>query len=515
MPTENRQTKNKILLVTTCVEGISINTVSKEDKEGMRTTDDNSHYPLGLAYLHSVLEKNGNEVQTLFLNNHSDEYCYTKIQETLENFSPDVVAFQMLTQNRISTYRMIESIHKKDNHIHQVIGGIHATLMYEQIIEKYPYVIAVLGEGEATFPRLIEELSKKTPDFLSIDGIAFNREGKIITTRQRQLIKNLDEIPFPKHEIFFTKNRKAGSIMTTRGCPFNCSFCCLHSTSRRQVRMRSINNIIEEVEWMIQKFPQMTDIWIHDDTFFIDNQRVIDFCDTIIKRQIKINFICNGRFKPVSQEMVYKLEQANFTKVIFGLESGDNTILNKCHKGINQKDVINTYRLFAKTKINVYSHLIIGLPGETIETITETANFIKKLQKIKYVPNYHAALVTIFPGTEIYEIAKTAKFIDDSYWLTDKLTPIFAVENSHEQLIAFQEILLNNISQITALSTWSGFKAQFNLLPEHLKYLLTNKSGLKNFFFRLIKFITPLKFYIYLRKIYHFFKKLRLNSKVS
>lgn len=498
----NKNTK-KILLISTSAEK---NPLININRELIPATADGVHYPLGLAYLYSVLEKTGHEIQLLFLTKHDEEDCYNKIKDALEKFSPEIVGFQMLTFNRVSAYRMIEYIHEKYPHIHQIIGGIHVAAMYQQIIEKYPYVVAVLAEGEAVLPELISELAKLNPNLNSVDGIAFSENGTVTETKQRKLIENLDDIPFPKHELFFKGKRKLGSIITTRGCPFNCSFCCLNSVSRNRVRMRTVNNIIKEIEWMIDKFPQMDTIWIQDDTFFVDNQRVIDFCDEIIKRDIKINFACNGRMKPISEEMVKKLERANFKRIFLGLESGDNRILKKCHKGITQEDAINAYKLFAKTKINIYSHLIVGLSGENIDTIMETANFMKKLQKIKYVPNYYPYLLIVFPGTEIYEIAKAAGSIDDDYWLSDKPAPFFTTENSYEQLLYFQEILLYNVSLIRALFTRAGFKAQFSIIPCHLKYIFNNRKDAKFFFIGAAKFILPAEIYNYFKKVYYSFK---------
>jgi len=493
----------KILLLYTSGEK---DAPSKIEKEILQASEDTGHYPLGLAYLYSVLEKEGYEIGLLSLVNNEEQDCYNKIKKILESFSPDIVCFQMLTFNRVSTFRMMEYIHINYPHINQIIGGVHATIMHRQIIEKYPYVIAVLAEGELTIVNLIRELTKPDQNLHSVDGISFSKNGVVTTTKDRELIHDLDEIPFPKHEIFFKGERTCGGILTTRGCPSRCSFCCLKSISRGRVRMRSVDNIIKEVEWLIQNFPKLTDIFIHDDTFFIDNQRVISFCNEVIKRNIKINFSCNARIKPVSEKMVEKLEQANFKRVYFGIESGDNGILEKCRKGITQDDIIRTFKLFAKTKMHVASFLILGLPGENIDTITETANFMKKLQKIKYSPDCdQMGMLKIFPGTEVYEIAKAANFIDDSYWLTDKPIPIFTLENSYDQLVQFEKIFLYHLSPVMALCTWKGFIAQLDMIPYHLKYIFSSIANIKNFSIRVTKFILPAKIYNPLKKSWKLF----------
>lgn len=497
---------SKILLITSSFENISLITASENKKEGEKTRDD-SHYPLGLAYLHSYLEKK-NQVMTLFLNNRNFQTCFNETIKAIDNFQPDIIGFQIITTNRNSTYSLIKFIHKNYPEIRQLIGGIHATLMYEQLLKKFPFLIAVIGEGEITFDELAKELASSGSNLKKIDGIAYVLNGSVVKTNQRKLIENLDELPFPKHELFFDEDRTAGCLVTARGCPFNCSFCCLDVLSQRRVRMRSVKNIIEEVELMINKFPRMKGIWIHDDTFFIDNRRVIEFCDEIIKRKIKISFTCSGRMKPLSQEMVYKLEQANFKKVLLGLESGDESILKKCHKMITQVDAINAFKMFAKSKISLTAFLIVGLPGETFETIKETAKFVQKLQKIKYIYYEDCAILTIYPGTEICDLAKKAQVINDDFWLTDQPTPLFTLENNQEQLFRFKEILLNSIA-LPRLFTPAGFVAQFTMLPYIIKYIFSNKNNFKRISFLILKRILPKKSFNLLLAASQKFKILR------
>lgn len=498
--------KNKVLLVSSNMEEVITGSLNKYDKVGMKT-DDSTGYPLGLLYLHSNLEYHGYETETLFLNNNSYDYALKKIEENLENFLPEFIGFQVLTQNRISTFNLIEFIKKKYQNIKIILGGIHATVMYEQILKKFPYVTIILGEGEITLIELIKNLKNNPNNLSGVNGIAYFDET-VKLTPPRPLIENLDELPFPKHEIFLNSGVKCGIVLTARGCPFACSFCCLDNISKRRVRKRSIAKVIEEIEMMIQKFPKMTNLWIQDDTFFMDIPRVIEFCDEIIKRKIKLNIICSARFKPISEELIDKIEKANFKKIFFGLESGDNEILKKCHKGINQDDILTAIKLFKNRNISIYAHLIVGLPGETLESVKTTAKFVQKLLRIKYI-NYHTVYsLTVYPGTEVYQIAKSKKMIDDDFWLSDNNTPIYTAEHTLEELNNFKEILLDNISGVRALLTWRGFIKQFRIIPVHLRFYLSSKTN----FFNLVYYFLRIRFsdnqFNRLKKIKSFINKI-------
>jgi len=423
------------------------------------------------------LESKNNKVKSLFLNHWSEESCLKEIIRNIEEFSPSIIGFQVLTSTRVSVYHAIDYIHKNYPKIKILLGGIHATVMHEQLIKKYPFAIAILGEGERTMQELTEEMFKEKPNLKKIDGIAFFEKGKPTRTKRRELIRDLDSLPFPNHEQYFkNKKRISACVLTSRGCPNACSFCCLNPENKRMVRFRSVKNVVDEIEYISNKFPSITDIFIFDDTFLLNNKRVIEICDEIIKRGIKKKFTCTARMKPISQEMVYKLEEAGFKDILLGLESGDNGILEKCHKGINQDDVIKAFKLFSKTSLNPKTFLIIGLPGENINTIKETARFVKKIQKIRYFshPNKFNFL-TIYPGAEVYEIAKQKGFINDDYWLSEKETPIYTAENSYKELQRFEEILANNLSY-HKLKTIKGFLAQIDMIPYIINYAFRKRK---------------------------------------
>ncbi len=462
-----------ILLISSSFEE---NTEPKySDMAWVRTKNYQSHYPMGVAYLHAYMEKQGHAMRMLFLNTHSYEACYAEVEKAIAERSPDILGLQILTQNRTSSFHIIESTHAKHPNVRIVIGGIHTTAMYKQILQKYPYLIAVLGEGELTFDELANAL-KQGKSIEAIEGIAYVADGQVKVTRPRALIENLDTLPFPKHELFFGPERKHSCILTTRGCPFRCSFCALEQISRRVHRKRSVDSVIAEIEHLHQTYPEMTTVWFHDDTLFMDNERVINLCDEIVKHGLnKLQYICSARIKPVSAEMVSKLVEANFVKVLFGLESGTDEILRRCHKNITQQDVVETFKLFAKTDIEVITFLIVGLAGETWETNQTTANFIKRLQRIKY--NYFSdiGVLMVYPGTEICRFAIEGGQITDDYWLTDKPVPFYTIEHSEAELFAMKKVLLDHIA-LKRIWTLDGFTHQWDMLPYTIPFAFSQRD---------------------------------------
>jgi radical SAM superfamily enzyme YgiQ (UPF0313 family) len=434
------------------------------------TSDDISHYPIGIAYLHSFLESKGHIVKTEWLNNVCESDCNTRLYTTISEFNPEVIGFNTLTANRTSTFKMINNISTSHPNILIVMGGIHATIMYQQILKKHPNVIIIRGEGEITFNELIN-----TDKLDTVDGIAYSKNKEIVKTADRDLIEILDILPFPKHDIFFKNNRKFACILTSRGCPNTCSFCCLNPTAKRKVRYRTVQNVMSEIEYLVNTYPNIEQIWIHDDSFFLDNIRAIEICDEIIKRKLKVSFVCSGRFKPITQELIRKLDDANFKMVLLGLESGNNDILKSCHKGITKDDVRKVTTMFKNAKMEICMFLITGLPGETEQTVNETYMFIQELQRIKYMYYHDIGILTVYPGTEVYDLMKQNNLITDDYWMTDLPTPCYTVDNTKNTLMLFKTHTLNHIS-LDKFMTIDGFKSQWTMLPHIITYVLKYKQ---------------------------------------
>jgi len=455
----------KVLLVT-------VTSVLPEEKFIKVSVDGEGGYPIGVPYIQSYLKSKNHEVEYIDLILFPYHENARILLDKINSFQPDVIGFSVLTGNHINTFNLMEIVHNKYPKIRIVVGGIHATILYEQIITKFQYAIVVIGEGEITFSELLEERPLS-----SIDGIAYFSNEQVIKTKNRELIYNLDILPFPEHARI-TSEHKMANMLTSRGCPQSCSFCALNPNAKRIRRVRSAKNVVDEVEYIIKKYPNINLIYFMDDALLVDSKRVIEICNEIIKRNLNhISYQCQARVKPFNKEVVPYLEKANFRDIYFGLETANESMLKRCHKSITQQDVTDVVTAMKDSKIKITLFLIIGLPGETLDTIKETASFIQKMQKIKYIMYFNGQppLLSVFAGTEVYEIMKVNKKIDDNYWPINNMTPSFTAEHSIDELNKLKEELCNRISFMPL--SLNRLIHQYHMIPYVIKYTLRYYSS--------------------------------------
>lgn len=403
--------RNKVFLVCTPTDVAEKMSVSQK-----------KIYNLGLGYLGAVLEQRGHEVK-LF-----DFFC-TPLrmvkEEFIKNFieqKPDVVGFSIWTNNRVTSFKLIRILKKIRPDVKIITGGVHCSTLYEQILNNYPVDAVCIGEGESTINQLVENISNKGK-LQDIKSIAFIKDGRVIKTADAPPIFDLDSLPFPKHESFLTPESKIAYISTSRGCVGRCIFCsaAAYWCSWRQ---RSAKNIIEEIMYIKNRFPNIEHIFFTDDAFTLDNKRVMDLCQKLIENKFKITWNCATRVHPISLEMLKYMQKAGCTSISLGIESGSEKILKSIKKNITKEQIIKAFELAKQAKLEVYAFMIVGLPSESDETINETIELLKKIDHA--VPA--ASILELYPNTEIYEIAKQNGFIDDSYWLTDKKIPLYTYE---------------------------------------------------------------------------------------
>ena len=392
-----------------------------------------SMYPNGLCSLASVLEKNNYEVDLLDLTFSKWENIKENIKKKILEMEPDIMGISILSNSRVSALRLTTFVKEINPKIKIIAGGVHTTCLYEQVLNNYPIDFAVIGEGELTILELLKAINGKKPlnFFKKIKGIAFKHGGKIIKTEPRERIKDLDSLPFQKHEFFrkvIEKNNFV-QIMSSRGCPFSCSFCPSSVHWGRCMIQRSAENVFKELKYVLNKFPKVNRVLFLDDEFICDNQRVINLCKMIIDDKLDITWHCLGRVSSINEELISWMKRAGCREILFGIESGSQRILDNIGKKVRIEQIINSVELCKKYQINIGYLTIIGLPGENSASVNESIRLAKKLRVIS-----EPAILIVYPGTEVYRLAKEKGLLTDEYWLSEGLCPLYTAEHSKLRL---------------------------------------------------------------------------------
>ena len=365
------------------------------------------HNPLiGLAYIAAVLEKNGCEVTVVDcppLN-----MTYEGLKREIVRLEPDIVGITSVTVTFSSALQATRVIKESYPQAITVLGGPHVTVTDEKTIRENPETdIVVRGEGEQTMLELVDLRSKSNLKNLDeVAGITFRKNGHIIRTQDRPFIQNLDELPFPAYKFFpLSKYRRFGRlilpIITSRGCSFRCSFCRAPLMAGNRFRARSPGNVVDELVWLrdVHKPDAFT---FHDETFTHNKKRVFEICEEMKNRNIGLPWDCSTRVDQVSEEVLAKMRDANCQFVSFGVESGSQKILNVMRKGVTVEQNERAIKWAKEVGLSVSISIIVGYPGETMDTLEQTLDFIRRTQP----DDVYMSLATPCPGIELYDLVK-------------------------------------------------------------------------------------------------------------
>ncbi|MFH1228888.1 MAG: radical SAM protein [Candidatus Aenigmatarchaeota archaeon] len=362
--------------------------------------------PLNLAYLASAVQQDGHEVKCLDLRIEPGMNVKEQIKDC------DIVGISSCTPSIKEAWKVAEIAKGCGKTV--ILGGPHPTAMPDESLGKDCVDIVVRNEGEETLREICKGVSLS-----KISGISFRKDGKIVNNPTRPYIEDLDSLPFPARKLFdltryhssFHKKKIMGDIMTSRGCPYNCNFC-FKAIFGRDYRMRSARNVVAEWKEMIGM--GIEEIGIVDDNFNIDKKRTIDICSMIIEQNLKVEWGCTGgiRVDTASKESFDAMRKAGCYRVAFGVESGDQDILNKvvC-KGITLDQVRSAVKLAKEAGFETTLFFVMGNITETEKTMQKTIDFAKELD-----PDFvQFTIATPYPGSQLYEtVKKEGKlFVDD------------------------------------------------------------------------------------------------------
>lgn len=367
--------------------------------------------PLGLCYIAGVLEKEGFEVQILDL--LVSRFSLKKIVDKMKEFKPDIAGTGPITINYLTALRAMKVCKKFG--ATTIMGGCHVSFYDREALQEAPYLdIVARGEGEYTLLDIV-----KGRDLKDVDGVTYRENGEIIRNPPRKPIEDLDELPFPaKHLLPLSKYRayKTGcAMMTGRGCPYNCTFCVGGKMVGRKPRFRNIKLCIDELEEIV--FDYGFDLVnVVDDLLTFKIRRVFEFCDEIINRGIKVKWTAFARVDTVTKELLSKMKEAGCIFILYGVESGNQRVLDLTKKKLTLEKIRKGISLSNEVGITTLSSFILGLPGETEETVRESLKFGKSLGNW-----YGFHILTPYPGTEIREKAEELglKILHDNWYRYD------------------------------------------------------------------------------------------------
>lgn len=368
------------------------------------------HPPLGLGYLASFIREKGHVVKifdgTLKNAGPSD------FENEVKLFNPEVVGVSVLSRGYEKVREIIKLVRKVNKRAIVVIGGTQLTAAPKEVLSDLKGNFGVIGEGEITFSELLAFLNKEGGDIKKVEGIVFrDKSGHQVITAPRKLIENLDSLPFPAWDLMPPSQYRivpilepaqafpVAPIMTSRGCPFNCSFCASNITWGKRIRFRSPENVMREIILLKEQFG-VKELHFADDNFTMDIKRAEKICALMISSKINLPWQCpNGvRIDRLTQGLLDKMKKAGCYSVGLGIESGSQKILNKAEKNLDLKIVPEVLKRLKNSNIESYGFFILGLPGETKDTIRETINFA-------LTNNFDRAWFNIFtpyPGSKVF-----------------------------------------------------------------------------------------------------------------
>ena len=370
-----------------------------------RPHGDNSLFrfpPLGLGYIASFLKQSGFSVDIIDCTFISQEEAVKRIVAS----KPKIIGIQSMFSMREKSLEMARLLRKECGLL--VVGGALPTVNPEAFLKEFDVVIS--GEGEQTMLELVKAFENGV-NFSQVSGIVYKdtKSGEIIRTIERERIKNLDAIPFPFREQYDNLSYKRyylekfgytiTTIITSRGCPYNCDFCS-KPIFGNLIRNRGVVNLVDEIEEVISLGYER--VWFADDCFTLDKKRLIKVCDEITNRHLKIGWECLSRVDMLDSELVRRMKQAGCLRIFFGIESGNDSILAEMKKNATAKKAEEAVRLCNAENVKVGAFFILGYPGENDETLLNTVKFASSLQ-LDYLS---FTLPYPIPGTPLFERLK-------------------------------------------------------------------------------------------------------------
>jgi len=366
-----------------------------------------SRPPLGAGYLSQALQDAGIEHDVIDMKlGHSESDVLKKIKD----HQYDCVGISVYTVGHKKLFRFLEAIKKRYSQIKTIVGGPHITILGKQVLEKYGQIdFAFMGEAEYSLISFC-----KGDDYSNIPGLIYRSGSEVLSPVSFMRPDILDEISWPRYEIFeLDRYANEMGIISSRGCPYPCIFCSVGLTLGKKVRVRSVENIGDEMQYWYKRGKRIFNFL--DDNFTFRRDRVFDICDEIEKRNLKGLMLraSNGlRADHLDRELLLRMKEVGFKSFGLGVEAGNNKVLKILRKGETIEQIEETIKLVCELDFELSLFFVYGTPGETVEDIQDSVSIARKY------PIFKADFYNLipFPGTELW------KWVEDhNAWTGDPL----------------------------------------------------------------------------------------------
>ncbi|MBU1100250.1 MAG: B12-binding domain-containing radical SAM protein [Bacteroidetes bacterium] len=358
--------------------------------------------PLGIGYMDSVLSENG--FKTAVKNYYLGISNMEELTNTLIDLNPRIIAITSMTETFNNAAKVAEICKKTLPKSNIIIGGPHVSFLDEITLKEHKYIdFIVRNEGEVTLLELTNHLLNNKSLLSNIKGITYRNGEEVVRNGSRSLIKNLDELPFPKRYFnesdFVEPSKKIIGVISSRGCPGQCIFCSASALAGGVYRKRSPENLISEVEYYVNKGHNY--FFFMDDTITADIDRFARICDML--KKYNITWSCESRVDVIAgnKGISSLMYDSGCRSIQFGVETGSHEILESINKGIELEQVEKAVQYARDSDIEVVCSMIIGHYNDNVETVRQTINYAEYLMK-KYIIAAAFSMLTPYPGTKIY-----------------------------------------------------------------------------------------------------------------
>ncbi|MDA0692254.1 MAG: radical SAM protein [Nitrospinae bacterium] len=438
------------------------------------------YYPkLGLLYVAAYYERATGD-RPVFIDCPPEKVSISDLRHRIREIKPDMVAMSIMTFNLLDALHAAKVLKQEDQNIKICLGGPHVNLYPQETLNLPLIDYVVFGEGEPIFTKLTQALDAEGPEsdaLKNIKGLGWKRDNIAHVNPKETELLDLDTLPNPARHLvdigqyahIIGEGRQFFTIQATRGCPAACSFCDIRKTT---FRFRSAESVVAEVEDLVEQ--GVDDLFFVDDTITINKKILLEICDLIVKRGIKINYKISARVDTVNEELLRALKRSGCYRIHYGIESATPRHLKYLEKGQTLEKVERACKMTRQAGIGFFAYMMIGIPHETRKEMFDTVALAKRLK-----PDYaQFSICTPYPKTELYFQMLKEGIISNDYWqeFAENPTPDFKIKfwNRHfteESLREIQDQCHSRfyrqptyiMKQIAKVRSWEDFSAKVRM----------------------------------------------------